>query len=74
MNYTDMLLESAEEIFKVIKNRKKYDVEETKILIASANTLQQTAKTYIQAKVIESKLNNVKANNQQMIGTILNED
>lgn len=74
MNYTDMLLESAKEVFKVIKNRKKYNLEETKILIASANTLQQTAKTYIQAKVFESKIYNTKANIQQVIGTIINED
>ena len=74
MNYTNMLLESAEEVFKVIKDRNKYSIDETKILIAAANTLQQTAKTYIQAQVIETKLYNTKANSQQMIGTILNED
>lgn len=51
--YSDMLFESAKEIFKVVKNPQMSD--ENKVLIAAINTLTNTTKTAIQNEVLKYK-------------------
>ena len=48
--YSNMLFESAKEVFKVIKNPKMTD--ENKVLLASVNALTNAVKTAIQNEVL----------------------
>lgn len=54
--YSNMLFESAKEIFKVVKNPQMSD--ENKLLIAAVNTLTNTTKTAIQNEVLRYKVDN----------------
>ena len=74
MNYSEMLFDSAELVHKVLMNPRKYTTEETKIIIAGANTLAQTAKTAIQNEVLMHRLNNAKLNTSQLVHQLTNED
>lgn len=71
---TDMLLDSAKIVHRVMTNPTEKDIETTKILIAGANTLAQTVKTMIQAEVIGLKLGSAKENTNLIIHRIVNED
>lgn len=71
---TNMLMESAEAIHNIIKNPSKNDIESTKILIASANTLAQTVKAMVQTEVIGLKLKETKGNTSQLIHSVVNGD
>ena len=51
--YQEMLLDSARKVHSIIK--KPQLTNENKIIIASANTLAQTAKTAIQIEVLRYK-------------------
>lgn len=73
-NYSDMLFDSAELVHKVLMNPKKYTTEETKIIIAGANTLAQTAKTAIQNEVLVHKLYNSKLHTAQLIHQVADEN
>ena len=66
----DMLMDSAEIIHSILTNPKKEDIETTKILIASANTLAQTIKTMIQAEVIKLKMTTARGNINQAVHQI----
>ena len=66
----DMLMDSAEIIHAILKNPTKEDIETTKILIASANTLAQTVKTMIQAEVIKLKMTTARGNINQVVHQI----
>lgn len=52
--YSDMLFESAKEVFKVIKNPKMTD--ENKVLLASVNALTNATKTAIQNEVLKCRI------------------
>jgi hypothetical protein len=67
-----MLMDSAEIIHSILKNPTKEDIETTKILIASANTLAQTVKTMIQAEVIKLKMTSARGNINQVVHQIAN--
>lgn len=54
--YSNMLFESAKEVFKVIKNPKMS--EENKVLLASVNALTNATKTAIQNEVLRYKVDN----------------
>lgn len=71
---TDMLLDSAKIVHRVMLNPAEKDLETTKLLIAGANTLAQTVKTMIQAEVVELKLGSAKENTNLIIHRIVNED
>lgn len=70
---TDMLMDSAEIIHKILKNPKSQDMEITKVQIAGANTLAQTVKTMVQAEIIGLKLKETKGNTSQLVHYIANE-
>ena len=73
MGYSKMLMDSAEIIYDMLKNPKKFATEEKKITIAAANTLAMTAKTALQNEVITMKLRANHANTNQLVQTILDE-
>lgn len=73
MGYSKMLMDSAEIIYDMLKNPKKFTTEEKKITIAAANTLAMTAKTALQNEVITMKLRVNHANTNQLVHTILDE-
>lgn len=73
MGYSKMLMDSAEIIYDMLKNPKKFTTEEKKITIAAANTLAITAKTALQNEVITMKLRVNHANTNQLVHTILDE-
>ena len=73
MGYSKMLIDSAEIIYEMLKNPKKFTTEEKKITIAAANTLAMTAKTALQNEVITMKLRANHANTNQLVHTILDE-
>ena len=54
--YSNMLSESAKEVFKVIKNPKMS--EENKVLLASVNALTNATKTAIQNEILRYKVDN----------------
>ena len=54
--YSNMLFESAKEVFKVIKNPKMS--EENKVLLASVNALTNATKTAIQNEVLQYRISN----------------
>jgi hypothetical protein len=54
--YSNMLFESAKEVFKVIKNPKMS--EENKVLLASVNALTNATKTAIQNEILRYKVDN----------------
>lgn len=70
--YSGMLLNSAKEVNKIIKNPKY--TNENKVVIAAANTLAQTAKTAIQITVLEYKKNRTYGNTTQLIEKIGNNE
>ena len=72
MGYSKMLMDSAEIIYDMLKNPKKFTTEEKKITIAAANTLAMT-KTALQNEVITMKLRANHANTNQLVHTILDE-
>lgn len=73
MGYSKMLMDSAEIIYDMLKNPKKFTTDEKKITIAAANTLAMTAKTALQNEVITMKLRANHANTNQLVHTILDE-
>ena len=73
MGYSKMLMDSAEIIYDMLKNPKKFTTEEKKITIAAANTLAMTAKTALQNEVITMKLRTNQINTNQLVHTILDE-
>lgn len=52
--YSNMLFESVQEVFKVIKNPKMTD--ENKVLLASVNALTNATKTAIQNEVLKYRI------------------
>ena len=66
----EMLMNSTEKIHGIIMEPKKEDMETTKILIASANTLAQTVKTMVQMEVISLKLKETRGNTTRLIHDI----
>ena len=54
--YSNMLFESVQEVFKVIKNPKMTD--ENKVLLASVNALTNATKTAIQNEVLKYRIDN----------------
>ena len=73
MGYSKMLMDSAEIIYEMLKQPKKFTMEEKKITIAAANTLAMTAKTALQNEVITMKLRTNQINTNQLVHTILDE-
>jgi hypothetical protein len=65
--YSQMLLDSAEIIHKILKNHKKMELSDIKISIAAANTLAQTAKTAIQTEIVKHKLMSTQGNTAQVL-------
>jgi hypothetical protein len=63
--YSQMLLDSAKEVYKVI-NKPKY-TNENKMIIAAANTLAQTAKTAIQVELVQYRASMTAGNTSQLI-------
>lgn len=68
--YSQMLLDSAEIIHKILKNHKKMELSDIKISIAAANTLAQTAKTAIQTEIVKNRLALTQGNTSQIIHKI----
>ena len=52
--YSNILFESVQEVFKVIKNPKMTD--ENKVLLASVNALTNATKTAIQNEVLKYRI------------------
>ena len=73
MGYSKMLMDSAEIIYDMLKNPKKFTVEEKKITIAAANTLAMTAKTALQNEVIALRISATHLNSNQLVHTLLDE-
>lgn len=67
--YSQMLLDSAEIIHKILKDHKKMELNDIKISIA-ANTLAQTAKTAIQTEIVKNRLALTQGNTSQIIHKI----
>lgn len=65
--YSQMLLDSAEIIHKILKDHKKMELNDIKISIAAANTLAQTAKTAIQTEIVKHRLSSTRGNTSQII-------
>lgn len=63
--YSKMLLESAKRVYNIIQ--KPEFTDENKLVIASANTLAQTAKTAIQLELLQYKATYSNVNTTQMI-------
>lgn len=63
--YSQMLLESARQVYKIINNPEC--TEENKMIIAGANTLAQTSKTAIQLELLQYKASYTGANTSQII-------
>lgn len=72
-NATDMLMKSAEIMFNLLTDKNMKADAETKIKIATANTLAQTIKTAIQSEILTLKINSTKANTAQLIGCLSDE-
>jgi predicted Mrr-cat superfamily restriction endonuclease len=70
--YREMLLDSAKEVYKVIKNPKCAD--KNKMLIASANTLAQTVKTAVQVEVLQYKAIMTAGNTTQLINKVMDDE
>lgn len=68
--YSQMLLDSAEIIHKILKNHKKMELNDIKISIAAANTLAQTAKTAIQTEIVKNRLALTQGNTSQILHKI----
>ena len=68
--YSQMLLDSAEIIHKILKNHKKMELNDIKISIAAANTLAQTAKTAIQTEIVKNRLALTQGNTAQILHKI----
>lgn len=66
--YSNMLFESAKEVFKVIKNPKMS--EENKVLLASVNALTNATKTAIQNEVLRYKVDNANGTMLKLIEKI----
>jgi len=69
-----MLMDSAHLVHESIMNPSKRTMEETKIIIAGANTLAQTGKTYIQNELLKKGLHSSKTNVSQTIHKLSYED
>ena len=68
--YSQMLLDSAEIIHKILKDHKKMELNDIKISIAAANTLAQTAKTAIQTEIVKNRLALTRGNTSQILHKI----
>ena len=68
--YSQMLLDSAEIIHKILKDHKKMELNDIKISIAAANTLAQTAKTAIQTEIVKNRLALTQGNTSQILHKI----
>ena len=71
VDYTNMLLNSAEIIHEILITKNFKDKEDIRLTIATANALTQTIKTYIQAEILEYKLNTLRGNTSQTISSLL---
>lgn len=69
--YSQMLLESAKQVYKIIQNPKA--TEENKMLIASANTLAQTTKEAIHLELLEYRKQNTYNNTTYVLNKTNNE-
>ena len=70
--YQEMLLESAKQVHKIIKNPK--NTTENKITIAGANTLAQTVKAAIQVELVQYKSKIASSNTSQIIHKVCNNE
>ena len=68
--YSQMLLDSAEIIHKILKDHNKMELNDIKISIAAANTLAQTAKTAIQTEIVKNRLASTQGNITQVLHKI----